>query len=191
MTKSHALICSLFAACFLAACSDGPIQGSPDALQQAKSQSIGYELSPGDQLHIAVFGEDNLSGDYTIAPDGTIALPLAGNLQAAGLTVPGLQSAVTNKLKTGYVLEPKVTVTANNLRPFYILGEVNKPGKYAFMPDLTVLDAVATAEGFTYRANMSRVFVRHVQEASEKEVPLTSTTAVLPGDTIRIGQRYF
>jgi polysaccharide export outer membrane protein len=175
----------------LIGCSNAPIEGSADALRAANEQSVGYRLGTGDELHIAVFGEDNLSGDYKIAPDGNISLPLAGNVRAEGLTVAQLQVAVTDTLKKGYVLAPRVTVTANNLRPYYILGEVNKPGKYSYSPDLTVLDAVATAEGFTYRADMSYVFVRHSRDVSEKEYPLTSTAMVLPGDTIRIAQRYF
>jgi len=185
------VVFSLMLSLLLVACANGPIEGSEGALQAAAAQSAAYQLAPGDQLHIAVFGEDNLSGDYKVAPDGTIALPLAGNVKAAGLTIDQLKDSVTTTLQHGYVLNPKVTITANELRPYYILGEVNKPGKYSYSPDLTILDAVATAEGFTYRADMSTVFVRHAHDASEKEVALTSTAAVLPGDTIRIAQRYF
>jgi len=175
----------------LIGCTNAPIEGSADALKAADDEAAAYRLGVGDEVHIAVFGEDNLSGDYRIAPDGNISLPLAGNVKAAGLTIAGLQVSVADTLKKGFVLEPRVTITANNLRPYYILGEVNKPGKYSYAPDLTVLDAVATAEGFTYRADMSYVFVRHAHEVSEKEYPLTSTAIVQPGDTIRIAQRYF
>ncbi len=175
----------------LTACASGPIGGSQEQLQQASTAAQSYKLGAGDKVHVAVFNEDNLSGDYVIAPDGKITLPLAGGIQAAGLTIPEFQQAVTAKLKDGFVQDPNVTITANDLRPYYILGEVNKPGKYAYSPDLTVLSAVATAEGFTYRADMNTVYIRHATEPGEREVSLTSTTAVLPGDTIRISQRYF
>jgi polysaccharide export outer membrane protein len=175
----------------LAACANGPIGGSPEAVRQARDAAQNYHLAAGDKVHVAVFNEDNLSGDFVVAPDGKVTLPLAGGIQAAGLTLPQFQQAVTARLKDGLVQDPNVAVTANELRPYYILGEVNKPGKYSYTPDLTVMNAVATAEGFTYRADMSTVYVRHAADPSEKEEPLTATAAVLPGDTIRISQRYF
>jgi len=160
-------------------------------LQQSKAAALSYRLESGDKVHIAVFNEDNLSGDYVVAPDGKITLPLAGGLTAAGLTVPQLQDAVVATLKNGFVQDPKVAITTADLRPYYILGEVKKPGKYSYTPDLTVMAAVATAEGFTYRADMGSIYVRHASDPSEREYPLTATMAVLPGDTIRISQRYF
>jgi polysaccharide export outer membrane protein len=181
---------ALMASAILAGCS-GAMSGSPDALAQADSAARYYRLASGDKVHIAVFNEQNLSGDYVIGPDGRITLPLAGPVQAAGLTVPQFQAAVVKSLSNGFVQDPSVTVTASDLRPYYILGEVNKPGRYSYSPDLTVMQAVATAEGFTYRADSTAVYIRHKSEPSEKEISLTATTAVMPGDTIRVAQRYF
>ena len=191
----YPILAHLFSACLatglLAGCANGPIGGSSAALQQSKAAALSYRLESGDKVHIAVFNEDNLSGDYVVAPDGKITLPLAGGLTAAGLTVPQLQDAVVATLKNGFVQDPKVAITTADLRPYYILGEVKKPGKYSYTPDLTVMAAVATAEGFTYRADMDEIFIRHAADPSEREYELTSTTAVLPGDTIRVSQRYF
>jgi polysaccharide export outer membrane protein len=184
------LIMSL-AASLLAGCASGPMPGSSEAMQQSREAAQSYRLAMGDKIHIAVFNESNLSGDYTVAPDGKITLPLAGEIPAAGRTLPELQQAVTATLKNGFVQDPNVTVTANDLRPYFILGEVKKPGKYSYTPELTVMAAVATAEGFTYRADMGAIYIRHASEPSEKEYELTATTAVMPGDTIRISQRYF
>lgn len=176
----------------VAGCVDSrPMGGSVEAILAARDAAQTYRLSAGDKVHVAVFNEDNLSGDFVIGPDGRVALPLAGPVQAAGLTLPQFQQAVTARLKDGVVQNPSVTVTASDLRPYYILGEVNKPGKYSYTPELTVMNAVATAEGFTYRADKATVYVRHAADSGEREMPLTSTTAVLPGDTIRINQRYF
>jgi polysaccharide export outer membrane protein len=191
MRSTFKIFVGLIAAAALAGCASGPVAGSPDAVRQARDAAQNYRLAAGDKVHVAVFNEDNLSGDFVVAPDGKVALPLAGGIQAAGLTLPQFQQAVTARLKDGVVQDPNVTITANELRPYYILGEVNKPGKYGYTPDLTVMNAVATAEGFTYRADMSTVYVRHAADPSEKEEPLTATAAVLPGDTIRITQRYF
>lgn len=167
---------------------EGPVAAT---VQTAPSPVPAYRLGTGDKLHITVFGEDNLSGDYTVTPTGDIVLPLAGSVQATGLTVPQLQQAVVAALGKGYVQNPRVTIDASNLRPFFVLGEVNKPGQYAYIPDLTVMDAVATAQGFTYRADMSYVYIRHAREPSEVGYPLTAAMAVQPGDTIRVTQRYF
>jgi polysaccharide export outer membrane protein len=175
----------------LAACSSGPIPGSAAALQQSRAIAQNYQLNAGDKVQIAVFNEDNLSGSYVVAPDGQVTLPLAGGIKAAGLTLAQFQEAVLTRLKDGFVQDPSVTVSAVELRPYFILGEVKKPGKYSYMPDLTVLSAVAPAEGFTYRANMNAIYVRHANDPSEREYPLTATMAVMPGDTIRITQRYF
>lgn len=179
------------AVALLSGCAGGPISGSTQAMQDSRAAAQSYRLAMGDKVRIAVFNESNLSGEYTIGPDGKITLPLAGEIVAAGLTVPELQQTVTKTLKDGLVQDPNVTVTAADLRPYYILGEVNKPGKYSYTPELTVMNAVATAEGFTYRADMGAIYVRHASDPSEKEVDLTATTAVLPGDTIRVTQRYF
>lgn len=185
------ILCLAFAAGLVAGCASGPIGGSNEAMQQSRTAALSYRLAMGDKVHIAVFNEENLSGDYTVSPDGRITLPLAGPVNAAGRTVPELQEAVTSTLKNGFVQNPNVTVTATELRPYYILGEVNKPGKYSYMPELTVMAAVATAEGFTYRADMGSIYVRHASDPTEREYKLTATMAVLPGDTIRISQRYF
>ena len=180
-----------FAASLAAGCAGGPVGGTSEAMQQSRAAAQSYRLAMGDKVHIAVFNEENLSGDYTVSPDGRVTLPLAGPVNAAGRTVPEFQEAVINTLKNGFVQNPNVTITATELRPYFILGEVNKPGKYSYMPELTVMAAVATAEGFTYRADMGSIYVRHASDPSEREYRLTATMAVLPGDTIRVSQRYF
>jgi polysaccharide export outer membrane protein len=185
-----AIVCS-FALTASACAGSGPVGGSAEAVQQAASAAQEYQLANGDKVHINVFNEANLSGDYVVAPDGTITLPLAGQVKAAGLTIPQLQESVVKTLSQGYVQNPNVTIASTDLRPFYILGEVNKPGRYSYEPNLTVMAAVATAQGFTYRADQSDVYIRHARDPSEKQYDLTSTLAVQPGDTIRISERYF
>lgn len=187
-------LCAVFAvsgALALAACSSGPIGGSQQAIRQADQDALNYRLAKGDKIHIDVFNEANLSGDYTVAANGQITLPLAGPVTAAGKTIPQLQQSVVQTLEKGYVQDPNVTISSLELRPFYILGQVTKPGRYSFEPNLTVMNAVATAQGFTYRADTSDVYIRHAREASEQEYALNSTLMVQPGDTIRVAERYF
>ncbi|MCI4592668.1 polysaccharide export protein [Sphingobium sp. BYY-5] len=155
------------------------------------TQEFVFRLSPGDKLRISTFGEPSLSGDFEISPAGTIGFPLIGEVKAAGREAQDVQKDIADALNKNFVIEPKVTVSVANFRPFYILGEVNKPGEYPFITGLTVRGAVAKADGFTYRANEKRAYIKRAGEAEEKIYPLTAEITVQPGDIIRIKERYF
>ncbi len=150
-----------------------------------------YRLGGGDSIHMNVFGETDLSGDFKVTGDGKLSLPLIGEVPAAGLTVSQLQETIQTAYMQGFLKDPKINIEVTNFRPFYIMGEVGKPGEYPYSDGITVLNAVALAEGFTYRAQTKKVFIRHVNEDKETPVPLSSSLLVTPGDTIRIGERYF
>ncbi|WP_417484386.1 polysaccharide biosynthesis/export family protein [Maricaulis salignorans] len=152
---------------------------------------VEYRLGAGDQLRIIVFGEDDLSGEFVVDGRGTVSLPLIGEIDAGGLTPREFQQAFAAALRDGYLNDPRVSVEVINFRPYYILGEVEAAGEYPFSDGLTVMNAVATAGGFTYRANRRVVFIRHAGSDQEIEVPLLAVTEVQPGDTIRIGERFF
>ncbi len=163
---------------------------TPSSGAAAAWQPVQYRLGPADQLRITVFNEPGLTGPYVVGAQGTIAYPLVGDIRAAGLTVPEFTEALRMAL-SGYVRTPSVSVEVANYRPFFILGEVTRPGTYPYQVDITVMNAVATAGGFTYRANRGRVFIRHASEDVERAYDLTVSTPVLPGDTVRIGERIF
>ncbi len=150
-----------------------------------------YKLGSTDQVRVIVFGEDALSGQFSVGSTGKMAMPLIGDVQAAGMTITQLQTEIADALKQGYLKDPKVSAEVMTYRPFYILGEVNKPGTYPYTTGLTVQNAVATANGYTYRANTKKVFIKRESEKDEKAYPLSSTIPVAPGDTIRIGERLF
>lgn len=150
-----------------------------------------YHLGAGDKIRVITFGEDALTGEFFVSGAGKVSMPLIGEVNAAGLSIPQFQKEVEDALKDGYLKEPRVSVEVLTYRPFYILGEVTKPGEYPYTNGLTVLNAVATANGFTYRANTKRVFIKRADSTEEQEFPLTSTTPVAPGDTIRIAERFF
>lgn len=153
-------------------------------------QPVQYRLGPADQVRITVFNEPGLTGPYVVGAQGTIAYPLVGDIRAAGLTVPEFTEALRERLSE-FVRTPSVSVEVANYRPFFILGEVTRPGTYPYQVDITVMNAVATAGGFTYRANRGRVYIRHANESVERTYELTVSTPVMPGDTIRIGERIF
>ena len=171
----------------IAACGTTSAETAP---RGSASPANDYRLGAADQLRITVFNEPGLTGLFVVGSQGTIAYPLVGDIRAAGLTVAEFTEALRTALGQ-YVRSPSVSVEVANYRPFFILGEVTRPGTYPYAVDLTVLNAVATAGGFTYRANQRRVYIRHASESDERAYPLTPSTPVLPGDTIRIGERLF
>ena len=150
-----------------------------------------YTLGAGDRLRIIVYGEDKLTGDYLVGGTGMIAFPLIGAVAAKGLSTSELAERLTTALSRGYIDKPSVSIDVLNLRPYYILGEVNKPGEYPFVEGLTVFSSVAKAQGFTYRADDRRVYILHKDGKAEILYRLDGTTPVQPGDTIRILERRF
>ncbi len=174
-----------------AAQATAPMATPASATGPADPKDLNYRLGTDDKLRVIVFGETSLSGEFVISDTGEIAFPLIGNVHAAGLTVAQFQEALRTKLADGYLRDPRVSAEVENYRPFYILGEVQKPGEYPFTSGLTVLNAVATAGGFTYRANTKTVTVRHAGASKESPIRLTATSEVGPGDTIVIKERFF
>lgn len=150
-----------------------------------------YRLGTGDKLKITIYGEEDLSGEFLVDGSGQVQLPLVGQVKAATLTIHEFVAEVTNALKEGYLKDPKVSVEVLNYRPFYIIGEVNKPGEYPFENGLNVLGAVALAGGYTYRANDNDVYVRRAGQDKEDSLPASAKTKVYPGDIIRVAERLF
>jgi protein involved in polysaccharide export with SLBB domain len=151
-----------------------------------------YVLGPNDKVKISIYGEEGLTGEYVISSDGRISLPLVGNVNTAGMTVKQFQDQLVNSYRDGgYLKDPKITAEVVSARPFFILGEVKAPGQYPCLNGLTVMNAVATAGGFTYRADSGDVFIRHAGGTQEEKEKLTNTTPVFPGDTLRIEERWF
>ncbi|MDB5663346.1 MAG: polysaccharide export protein [Sphingomonas bacterium] len=172
------------------------VAADPVAAPPASNANLapsGYTLGPGDKIRLTVFGEPSLNGEYTIGPDGLLAVPLIGGVAARGKTVAELQAAIAHGFAQGYILDPRVSVDMLSFRPFYILGEVNRPGQYPYADGLSVAQAVATAGGYTYRARTSRVFIRRANQPAEEVLSLKKGKQVwvYPGDTIRVGERYF
>jgi polysaccharide export outer membrane protein len=187
-----AAICAMLA---LSGCSAADTVGaaSPEEQQALieSARSASPTLQPGEKIKVTVFGEDRLSGDYEIDPGGNLSLPLAGSVRAAGLDKRQLEQRLAAKFRGEYLRDPKVTVDVADFRPFYILGEIAKPGEYPFKGGLDVMSAIALAGGTTYRASRSTVLIKHASESRFKEYPLSPEIPVLPGDLIRLPERYF
>ena len=138
-----------------------------------------------------MFNEETLSGEYEVDGLGVLALKLIGIIEAGGKTVPDITRMIEDKLKKGYLLNPSVAIEVLNYRPFYVLGEVKEPGKYAYVSGMTVLNAVALAGGYTYRAKQTRVLVVRANDPSKNEKVADQKTVIMPGDIIRVPERFF
>ena len=150
-----------------------------------------YRLGSADRIRIIVFNEPTLSGEFSVGDNGMLSIPLIGNVQASGRTPTELAADIEAKLADGYLRSPHVSLDVLTYRPFYILGEVTKPGEYPYANGLTVMAGVATASGFTYRANKRKVYIKHSGDRDEKSLELTPSILIYPGDTIRISERHF
>ncbi len=172
----------------LAGCATAP--SAPPAAADAAT-TTDYVLGTGDKLRLTVFNEPTLSGEFEVNSGGFISVPLIGNIKAQGETAQAVEGAITQKLAGGYVRDPRVNIEILQYRPFYIIGEVSKPGEYPYRNGMNIMSAVAVAGGFTYRANDSTVTIRRAGQTQEYSYPVTTTTMVLPGDIVRVGERLF
>jgi len=187
-------LCLLVSLCAgsLAACANGPPPGMASAGPQASSAAdYVYKLDAGDKVQVIVFGEMDLGGEYVVDGSGYVRLPLIGQLQAAGLALNEFEASMKAALENGYLRNARVSVEVINYRPFYILGQVNRPGEYPYVNGMSVLNAVAVAGGYTYRANESAVYIRRRGASAERLAPANQVTRVQPGDIITVRERFF
>ena len=150
-----------------------------------------YLLDAGDRLRITVFGQDGLTNSYAVDAAGNITMPLVGSIAARGRTPAQLSHALTERLKQGYIREPKVAIEVEAYRPFFIYGEVLTPGQYPYVASMTVEKAIAIAGGFGPRADRSKATVSRTIGGQTTRTSVPLTYPLRPGDTLRIDERWF
>jgi polysaccharide export outer membrane protein len=150
-----------------------------------------YVLSTGDKVKLTVFGETDLSGDFAIDGSGNLALPLIGQVRAAGYTAAQLEGVVRNAFMQGYLKSPRVSIEVSTYRRFYIIGAVNRPGQYPYVDHMNAMNAIALAGGFTPTAVESTIFLRREGSNEEVEVPVDRTTEIRPGDVVKVHNTLF
>lgn len=187
------LMCiAALAGALLAGCGSTTSFPSEDAPAKIGNPADAYLLEPGNRVRMIVFGESNLSGDFTVDPVGNMALPLVGNVPASGVTAKVLAKRIEDLLKRdNYMQDPRVAVEVQTFRPFYVLGEVRQPGEFPYMTGMTVLSAVAKAGGYDYRAREGEVLLVRFIEGQQQEYRATERTPILPGDIVKVLQRRF
>jgi len=174
---------------------DAAKQPPPPAPPPAMVAQASYKIGPDDTLHVSVWKEPDLTATLPVRADGMISLPLLNDVQASGLTPMQLAASLTEKLKR-YLADPRVTVvvTAMNSQRVYVIGEVLHTGAMNLLPNMTVLQALATA-GFTQFANTKGIYVLRSENGKQQKMPVNykalikgdasgQNIALKPGDTI-------
>jgi len=208
--RRRGLLTALFA---LAACDidttpvvkDAPADGG-EGLQLAPTNTAGggrglstssaggpdYKLGPNDRVRVIVFGQPTLTNEYVLDGNGVLAFPLIGNIPANGMTTSQLQKTIATKLEPDYLHNPSVSAEVLTRRPFYVVGEVHKPGNYPYVTDLTALSAVAMAGGFTYRARKNDFYIKRIDQGGKMvRIEAKPGTSLRPGDTLEVRERLF
>src|SRR5258706_5122531 len=168
-----------------------PVPVAYAAAPMPPAHDAAYRLDAGDKLRVVVYGQEGLTNTYAIDAGGAITMPLIGSVPARGRTPAGLASAISAKLRNGYIREPSVAVEIEAYRPFFILGEVAAPGQYPYVPNMSVESAVAIAGGFSPRAKRDVVTLTHTEPGGSMRAIVPLGTPLSPGDTVLVGERWF
>ncbi|GBL04867.1 polysaccharide biosynthesis/export family protein [Glaciecola sp. KUL10] len=160
----------------------------------AQSQQLNvdqYTLGAGDMIEITVFGQEDLTVETRLSNTGTISYPFMGDIELVGLTLNQVEQLIDDGLRGDYLVNPSVSVSVIEYRPFFIDGEVNRPGGYPYQPGLTITKAAALAGGFTERAAKDKVTIVRMIAGQEQTFQASDKDMIFPGDIVTIQQRFF
>ncbi|HSP18227.1 MAG TPA: polysaccharide biosynthesis/export family protein [Myxococcaceae bacterium] len=129
-------------------------------------------LGPGDLIEVRVFEEADLSGPYRVAPGGTIDFPLCGKIHVQGLNTSGTADVLTRCLGEKYLKHPQVSVLLReyNSKKIFVFGEVQKPGTFPYEEDMSIIQAITMAGGFTKVASKNDIAVTRTAEGKETKI---------------------
>ena len=187
MKTCATMICALALAAASTGCSG--YRPAPDAFHQALNQP--YRLGAGDRVRVTVFEQDSLTNSYAVDASGYIAFPLVGAVPARGRTVQQMEGDIAGRLRQGYLRDPDVSVEVDQYRPIFVMGEVGAAGQYSYVPGLTVQKAVATAGGFTPRANQGTADITRDINGKVMTGRVLTSDPLMPGDTVFVRERLF
>jgi polysaccharide export outer membrane protein len=192
--KLTLLVLLAFTAVGLSACGGGtstPANVAGSAENPEILPTPEYKLGSGDRVRIIVFRHEDLSGEFQLDGTGRFAMPLVGTIDANGLTTRQLEEAIQKAYTEGeYLIQPQVGVAVTNFRPFYITGEVNRPGSYEYVDGMTVDQAISLAGGFGYRAAKDEVVIKRGGSNAAGAI-VAGSQPVSPGDIIEVPERFF
>lgn len=168
------------------------VSADPSVAAIQKNVIFDYALAPGDLISVEVFGEPELSKEYTVGESGKIAFPLIGEVTVLSLKTKQVERLLRQKLKSGFLVNPRVNVTIRTYRSVYVNGQVKSPNGYPFVPGMTVRKLISIAGGFTERASKSRIYViSEVAGTSSSPRKVKIDAEVRPGDIISVEESFF
>jgi polysaccharide biosynthesis/export protein len=188
MTRFAALLFCALAPAFLSGCA-APGDYRPELL--ATWPEKGYALGAGDRLRVIVFGQDSLSNSYTVDGSGHISMPLIGPVLVNNRTTATVEREIAERLRAGYVRDPRVSVEVEAYRPFFVLGEVTAAGQFPYVEGMTARTAIAIAGGFSPRGYQGEVDITRVLDGAAVTGRVPLDTLVRPGDTVTVRERIF
>jgi polysaccharide biosynthesis/export protein len=165
--------------------------GGPYAPAGLTGYDAPYQLDAGDRLRVQIFGQEGLTNSYIVDASGNISMTLIGSVPVRGLTTNQVAAAISSRLRAGFIRNPHVSVEVEVYRPFFILGEVNAPGQYPYVPNMTVEAAVAIAGGFAPRANKGDILLARNYNGEVMRNRVLPDFPMRPGDTITVRERWF
>ena len=155
-------------------------------------QSAEYRFAPGDKIRVVVQDLKDATADYTIDQTGMISLPFIKEVKVGDKTLKEAQGAIEQAfIAQNILVRPNVSIQAIELRPIYVLGEVNKPGEYNYREGMTIFAAISLAGGYTYRADTKAMVVTRSVNGRKITAAGGENTDVLPGDQIRVVEKWF
>ena len=155
----------------------------------AAGADVAYTLGAGDRVKVTVFGHDDLSVELEVGTNGTVSMPLIGEINVDDRTLRDIEAVIVSKLQPDYLKNPKVAVEVLGYRPFYIIGEVKNPGSYPYVSGMRVVNAIALAGGYTYRARENKLSITRGQSGQQSTAD--HGTIVFPGDVVEVPERFF
>jgi polysaccharide export outer membrane protein len=150
-----------------------------------------YALAAGDRLRVIVFGQDSLSNSYSVDGAGRISMPLIGSVPVYARDVLSVEGEIAERLRNGFVRDPRVSVEVEAFRPFFVLGEVTTAGQFPYVDGMTVQTAVAIAGGFGPRGYQGGVDLTRIVNGQPVTGRVPLNCLVRPGDTIMVRERIF
>lgn len=184
------LVLAVLGTLLLGGCAAAGDRAEPLRLE-ATVQQEEYRLAAGDVISIRVFGEDDLRFErIRLSESPTLTFPF-GDIPVRGRTVREVEAAITQSLQGRLLLKPRVWVNIEEYRPFFIQGQVGRPGAYPYQPGLTVSRAIIVAGGFTVRAAKNRIVLVRDRDSTQTRYRADPGTPVGPGDTVIVEESFF
>lgn len=187
--KRHRLSIALLLAVVAVVSSCTSYRPAPKAFHEATIQP--YRMDSGDRLRITVFDQRDLTNTYSVDQAGYVAFPLIGSVPARGRTIQELEGQIAAQLQKGFLRNPDVSIEVDRYRSIFVMGEVGQPGQYAYVPGMTIQNAIALAGGYTPRALQANADVTRKINGEILTGRVLISDPVLAGDTIYVRERLF